>query len=402
MPLRGLDFKRSNQAIARFNQFLQYDLLDQMRTDRDVAVLEVSDRLMRERQKEGGEIEKNVAEFKSSLTDKEAYTKAMLDIAKLPEADYLVSMARLATDKNLPPQFHEPARGAAKKYASIVLPLAQAYYNASRGIGTANDAFAALKGGGVQGLTDYMEQSGMNIRAQQVAQTAAGEQGVQREKIAAEGEGRTQAQMDKMSERFIAWIGDTVKFLEAEGVQGESMIDAIFAEAKVRDPLMSEYRGSALQFLNQLKANVIRSGADALTDGNIAFITKAWNTPAIQGFVSENLTKVEGGEVVPGRKRGQPAPKPKKGGLPSPETGMSAADTERSAMGQRADQVQQYAVEWLQSKYPGADPKTYTQADWDTAKARAEAWIRILRGESTVEQEMARAEQEAAGTPIRK
>ena len=139
-----LDFSSSKQTLARFNQFLSYDLLDQMRSDRDADLMRVQDKLMRERQVEAGRIDIGVAEYKSALTDKEAYTKAMLDYAKLPGADYRVSMARLATDPNLPPQYHEAAIQAAKDYAAEIIPLAQAAYNASRGTGTWED-YAAMQ-----------------------------------------------------------------------------------------------------------------------------------------------------------------------------------------------------------------------------------------------------------------
>lgn len=411
MPLRGIDFSRSNQAISRFNQFLQYDLLDQFRSDRDVAILSVSDRLQRERQAEEGERQKDIAEFKSNLTDKEAYTKAMLDIGKLPQYDYLVSMARLATDPNLPPQFHDQARGAAKEYAALIGPLAAAAYNASRGLTTWEDYQSLLYGGGFKGMEEGMKETGTNIRARITANTAAGEQAVGRERIAAEGAGRAQAQTDKATERYIKWIDDTTQFLVGEGVQGEAIVGAgmpIYLESKSRDPLSSEDRGKALTYLQQLRAKVMKEGPDSLTDGNVSFITKVWNTPGVQGYVSERLKKVEGGVGGPpvagnGRGAAAPAAPARRGGVPNPDTGMSEGDEEASVMQQRTDQVQQYASQWLQTMYPGADPKTYTQDDWAKAKARAEAWVRVLRGESTMEEELARSEQEAAvGSVIKK
>jgi len=333
MPLRGLDFSRSNQAIARFNQFLQYDLMDQLRSDRDVGILQISDRLQRERQREAGQIEAGIAEFKSALTDKEAYIKAMLDISKLPEADYLMAMARLATDPNLPPQYHDAARNAAKKYASIAIPLAQAYYNASRGIGTATDAFNALQGGGVAGLTDYMKESGMNLRAQQVAKTAEDEQRLGYAKIAADVMGRTATAVEKKETAYIKWVDDTINFLVGEGVQGEALIGdmPIYLETKTRDPLSSTDRGKALTYLNRLKGQILNEGYASLTPGNLEFISKVWNTPAVQGYVSERL---KGGTPSPAPAAGQrprpgaaqPAPPSGAVGQVNPETGATVEE----------------------------------------------------------------------------
>jgi hypothetical protein len=355
MPLTGLDFSKSNRALSRFNEFLQYDLLDQMRSDRDVGILKVSDRLQRERQREAGEIDKDVAGFKSALSDKEAYLKAMLDIGQLPQYDYLVAMARLATDSNLPPQFHEQARGAAKEYAALIGPYSLALYNASRGQGDPDDAFAALKAGGIKGIEEWMKETGMNIRARQVAQTAAGEQAVQREKIAAEGEGRTAAATDKVTDRYIKWIDEAVQFLVGEGVQGEALTGdmPIYLETKTRDPLTSEHRGQALTWLNQLKAKVIREGADSLTDGNISFITKVWNTPSVQGFVTERLKKVDGGA---GGAAAAPAPTARgprgaTGGLPSPETGATPAEDQAAFEAIRTTLINQKIEEFINAVY---------------------------------------------------
>jgi len=71
MPIQ-LDFSRSNQTLARFNQFLTYDLLDQKRSERDVALMGIQDRLMRERQVQAGQIDVGVAEYKSAFSNEEA------------------------------------------------------------------------------------------------------------------------------------------------------------------------------------------------------------------------------------------------------------------------------------------------------------------------------------------
>lgn len=368
MPLRGMDFSRSNQALSRFNQFLQYDLLDQFRSDRDVAILQVSDRLMRERQREGGEIEKGVAEFKSALTDKEAYTKAMLDYAKLPGADYEVAMARLATDPNLPPQYHDAAKSAAKSYAARILPLAKAAYNASRGITTWQDYTNLLEGGGYKGMEEGMKETGTNIRARMTAETARGEQAVQRERIGAEATGKTQAQQDKVTDRYIKWIDETTQFLVGEGVQGEAITGEmpIFLETKTRDPLSSEHRGYALTYLNQLKAKVMREGPDSLTDGNVAFITKVWNTPLVQGFVSERLKTAGTTRVAGPAKAGAATP-----GTPpiSLETGNTAGETAEIQAQKKVNYINHYTELYIQSVFGGVrTPENIAQAKADATE----------------------------------
>ena len=281
-----LDFSSSKQTLARFNQFLSYDLLDQMRSDRDADLMRVQDKLMRERQVEAGRIDIGVAEYKSALTDKEAYTKAMLDYAKLPGADYRVSMARLATDPNLPPQYHEAAIQAAKDYAAEIIPLAQAAYNASRGTGTWEDYAAMLKGGGFRGMEEAYKESGTNIRASRQAGIEEQKLGIEREKLTDVGAGRTQAAAEKMTDRYIKWIDDTVSYLVGEGVQGQAMTGEmpIYLESKSRDPLSSQDRGFALTHLQNIKAQILRQGYETLTDGQLSFVSKVYNTPAVQGL----------------------------------------------------------------------------------------------------------------------
>ncbi len=354
MALRGMDFSNSNRAIARFNQFLQYDLLDQMKSDRDVDILKVSDRLQRERQIEAGEIDVGVARYKSALTDKEAYTKAMLDISKLPEADYLQAMARLATNPNLPPEYHGAARNAAQKYANMVRPLALAAYNASRGITTWDDYESILSGMGSKGLMDMTQETGMNIRAQGVAKTEGEKLGVEREKVRA-GIGKTGKSPEEVrAERYLKLIDDTIGHLQAEGVQGEALVGnmPIYLESKTRDPLSSENRGKALTYLNQLKVKVI--DGSPLTDANTSFITRVWNTPGVQGFVS-------------GRLSGAAEKKPTGAGLPNPETGVSEGDEAIAAQEKKAALIRHYADIYIQQVLGG------TRTPENEAKATADA-----------------------------
>lgn len=326
-----LDFSSSKQTLARFNQFLSYDLLDQMRSDRDADLMRVQDKLMRERQVEAGRIDIGVAEYKSALTDKEAYTKAMLDYAKLPGADYRVSMARLATDPNLPPQYHEAAIQAAKDYAAEIIPLAQAAYNASRGTGTWEDYAAMLKGGGFRGMEEAYKESGTNIRASRQAGIEEQKLGIEREKLTDVGAGRTQAAAEKMTDRYIKWIDDTVSYLVGEGVQGQAMTGEmpIYLESKSRDPLSSQDRGFALTHLQNIKAQILRQGYETLTDGQLSFVSKVYNTPAVQGFVTEKLKEPPAAGKRPPRPGAAGAPAPVAGGTQgglNPYTGNTAAD----------------------------------------------------------------------------
>ncbi|MDO8348664.1 MAG: hypothetical protein Q7T30_00390, partial [Planctomycetota bacterium] len=270
MPIQ-LDFSRSNQALARFNQFLQYDLLDKMRTDRDVDVMKIQDRLMREREVEKGNIDIGVARYKSVLTDKEAYLAAYLDISKLPEFASDHAMAILATDENLPAQFHPAAREGAKRWAERILPLAQAHYRMSRGQATQEDFEALNKYAGFKGSEEGMKETGANIRASRTAGIEEQKIGIEREKLTDVGAGRTQAAAEKMTDRYLKWVDDTVSYLVGEGVQGAAMSGEmpIYLESKSRDPLSSQDRGFALTHLQNIKTQILRQGYESLTDGQL-------------------------------------------------------------------------------------------------------------------------------------
>lgn len=294
MPLNA-DFSRSNRALARFNQFLQYDLLDQFRSDRDAALLQVSDKLQRERAVEQGQIDIGVAQYKSGLTEKEAYLKAALDISKQPHYDYLVSMAHMATDPNLPEQFKAQAKGAAEEYAKLILPLAEMAFKASRGEASWENYAAGIKGGGTKLMTDVMNESGQNYRANLGARTAEeanltsrDRNAVDRERIAADREGRDTASSDEVTKRYINMIETSIRHLEAQGVTpSQEKVPAIFMENKALNPLDKANQDKALTGLVDLWQRVSEGGAAALTPGNKTFIQRVWNAGAWQGATEE-------------------------------------------------------------------------------------------------------------------
>ena len=148
MPIR-LDFSRSNQTLARFNQFLTYDLLDQKKSERDVALMGIQDRLMRERQVEAGQIDIGVAEYKSALSNEEAWTKAKLEFAKQPRFEYLNAWANMATDTTVPEKYHQTIRNAVKARAEILGPVADAFQQSSVGKMSSKDAYAVLDAAGL-------------------------------------------------------------------------------------------------------------------------------------------------------------------------------------------------------------------------------------------------------------
>jgi len=361
MPI-PLDFSRSNQTLARFNQYLMYDLLDQKKSDRDVALMNIQDRLMRERQVEAGQIDIGVAEYKSALSNDEAWTKAKLEFAKQPRFTYLNSWANMAGDTTVPEKYHQTIRDAVKARAEILGPVADAFQQASVGKMSWKNAYATLDAAGIGGITDVMQEAGTGRRANLAAEVDREKLGVEREKLTDVGAGRTQAAQDKVTERYLKWIEDTTQFLVGEGVQGEAITGdmPIYLEAKARDPLSSEDRGKALTYLQQLRAQVLRQGPDSLTDGNISFITKVWNTAGVQGFVSDKLKKVEGGmqgSVAASAGKGAPAPVERRGGLPSPETGATTAEYDQALGAVRQTWINQKAAEFIKAVY-GETPST--------------------------------------------
>ena len=271
MPLKGMDFSRSNQAFARFNQFLQYDLLDQQRTERDKDLMRIQDRLMRERQAEAGDIEKSVAEYKTALSEKEAYTKAIIDIDKMPRFSRLSALSHMSTNPNLPEEYHAEARKAVEEYASVVKTLSMAYFMASRGQGTAEAAFHAADGGGLDGLTDWMQENAASWRHAEGLK-------FDREKLTAEGEGSEKAGQDEVTKRYITMIEKSLSHLQGQGVQGTALAgDArIFMENKTLNPLSAENQELAYTGLLDLWQRVADQGAGALSDGNKAFIRRVW------------------------------------------------------------------------------------------------------------------------------
>jgi hypothetical protein len=277
----GLDFSQSNKAISRFNQFLQADLLDQLSSDRDTMRLQVQDKLMRERAVEQGQIDMGVAGYKSALTDKEAYTKAMLDIAKMPEYDYLVSMARFATDPSLPEDKRAIAMNAAKEYGAISRALALSYYNASRGQGNPMDAYEALRGGGMKGLTDWMQTNGMGVR-----------EGMQQSRAERTEKAGIEADTTK------AWQGqikESRDYLVSQGVQGQAVTGEmkIFVDSKTLDPMNSEDRGYTLYHLNRIWQKITDEGPGSMTPGEKDFIAMAWNT-----YAANKAAGTMGGGIV--------------------------------------------------------------------------------------------------------
>ena len=359
MPIQ-VDFSRSNQTLARFNQFLIYDLLDKLRSDRDADLMRVQDKLMREREIERGEIDIGVAQYKSALTDKEAYTKAMLDFAKLPGADYLVTMARLATDPNLPDDKKTIAVGAAKEYAAMIIPLAQAAQAASEGTGTWENYAALLKGGGFKGMEEGYKESGAGRRANLAAEVDREKMGIEERKLTDVGAGRTQAAAEKMTDRYIKWVDDTVSYLVGEGVQSQAMTGdmPIYLESKSRDPLSSQDRGFALTHLQNIKTQILRQGYESLTDGQLSFISKVYNTPAVQGFVTEKLRTTPAAGTRPPRPGGALAPTAggTQGGL-SPVTGATNQEYDQALGSVRQTWINQKAAEFIKAVY-GEDQTT--------------------------------------------
>jgi hypothetical protein len=337
--------------------------------------MKVSDKLMREREIERGEIDIGVARYKSALTDKEAYTKAMLDYAKLPGADYLITMARLATDPNLPEDMKPIAAAAAKQYAEMIIPLARAAQAASNGTGTWEDYAALLKGGGFKGMEEGYKESGTNRRANLAAEVDREKLDVEEKRLTDTGAGRTQAAAEKMTDRYIKWVDDTVSYLVGEGVQGQAMTGEmpIYLESKSRDPLSSQDRGFTLTHLQNINGQILRKGYDSLTDGQLAFISKVYNTPSVQGFVTEKLKTNPPAPATPAagarppRPGGSPAPVAggTQGGL-NPYTGNTAEETAGIAAQKRQALVNHYTELYIQQVYGGArSPENIAQATAD-------------------------------------
>ena len=362
MPIQ-LDFSRSNQTLARFNQFLSYDLLDQMRSDRDAGLMQVQDKLMREREVERGQIDIGVARYKSALTDKEAYTKAMLDFAKLPGADYLVSMARLATDPNLPQNYHTIAAGAAKEYAAIILPAAQAAQAASEGKGTWEDYDALIKAGGFKGMEEGYKESGTNRRANLAAEVDREKMGVEREKLGAAERGVSVKATDEKAKQYVDWIDKTVAFISGEGVKGNALVDAVLflTGGKTRDPYAPEVYGKVLSDLQGLKRKILNN--EPLTRGNEDYIIKVWNARSLDA--SQAAGGAAGATGRPAETTQAPAAAGG-GGVPNVETGLTGQDEAGITAQKRQALVNHYTELYIQQVYGGArSPENIAQATAD-------------------------------------
>jgi hypothetical protein len=358
MPLQGLDFSRSNQALARFNQFLAYDLLDQNKSDRDVALMGIQDRLMRERQVEAGQIDMGVAEYKSALSNEESWTKAKLEFAKQPRFEYLNMWANMAIDKTVPEKYHPTIRNAVKERAAILGEMADAFQQASQGKMSWENAYAIGNAAGVKGLTEMTQEAGSNRRANLAAEVDREKLDVEEKRLTDTGAGRTQAAAEKMTDRYIKWVDDTVSYLVGEGVQGQAMTGEmpIYLESKSRDPLSSQDRGFTLTHLQNIKGQILRKGYGSLTDGQLAFISKVYNTPSVQGFVTEKLKTNPPAPATPAagarppRPGGSPAPIAggTQGGL-SPVTGATTAEYDQALAKVRETWIAQKEAEGIEA-----------------------------------------------------
>lgn len=347
MPLKGMDFSRANQAFARFNQFLQYDLLDQQRTERDKGLMMIQDRLMRERQAEAGDIEKSVAEYKTGLSEREAYTKAIIDIDKMPKFSRLSALAHMSTNPNLPEEYHAETRKAVEEYAEVVKKLSMAYFMASRGQGSAEDAFNAADGGGLDGLTDWMQENATSWRHAEGLK-------FDREKLTAEGEGSEKAGQDEVTKRYISMLEKSIQHLETQGVQGTAMSGdvRIFMENKTLNPLSAENQDMALTGLIDLWQRVIDQGAGALTEGNKAFIRRVWSA-GDWGERAANVRQPEGGAAPAGRGPvAAPAPAPARGGV-NLETGATPTETAGVDEAARQTAINHYVDLFIEQIYGG-------------------------------------------------
>jgi len=207
-----------------------------------------------------------------------------------------------------------------------------------------------------------MAESGTNRRANLAAEVDREKLGVEREKLTDVGAGRTQATAEKMTDRYLKWVDDTVSYLVGEGVQGQAMTGEmpIYLESKSRDPLSSQDRGFALTHLQNIKAQILRQGYESLTDGQLAFISKVYNTPSVQGFVTEKLTKNPADQAAPAAGTRPPRPggatAPVAGGTQgglNPYTGNTEADEAGIQAQKRTALVNHYVELYLQQVYGG-------------------------------------------------
>jgi len=363
-----LDFSRSNQTLARFNQFLAYDLLDQKKSERDVALMGIQDRLMRERQVQAGQIDIGVAEYKSALSNEESWTKAKLEAAKQPWFEYLNMWANMAIDETVPQKYHGTIRNAVKLRGEIIGRMADAFQQASQGKMSWENAYAIADSSGVKGLTEMTQEAGSGRRANLAAEVDREKMDIEERKLTDVGAGRTQAAAEKMTDRYIKWVDDTVSYLVGEGVQSQAMTGdmPIYLESKSRDPLSSQDRGFALTHLQNIKTQILRQGYESLTDGQLAFISKVYNTPAVQGFVSEKLKTTPAAGTRPPRPGGAgdlpPAMGGTQGGL-SPATGATNQEYDQALGSVRQTWINQKAEEFIKAVYGEAAPTPEIQQE---------------------------------------
>lgn len=357
MPLQGLDFSRSNQALARFNQFLSYDLLDQMRSDRDVEVMKIQDRLMREREVEKGNIDVGVARYKSALTDKEAYTKAWIDLSAKPgmEADHMLAM--LATNPDLPSEYQEAAKAAAKRWADAILPVAQAHYNVSRGAGTKEDFAVLNKFGGYKGAEEGYKEQGTNLRAERTAGIEEQKTAVEREKLGAAERGVSTKATDEKAKQYVDWIDKTVAFISGEGVKGNALMDTVMflTGGKTRDPYAPDVYGKVLSDLQGLKRKILNG--EPLTRGNEDYIIKVWNARSLDA--AKEPAPGPAGNAAPVA----PVAGGAGGGIPSPETGTRPAEYDQALGAVRQTWINQKAAEFIKAVYGETPPTPEIQAE---------------------------------------
>jgi len=333
-----LDFSESRKAIQRFNQFLQYDMLDKRASQRRMRQEEYANTLAMGRMERGAELEGGLEEKKSGLRMAEAQRKVLLDIARDPRFDQITAMIHLGRVGELPPGTEHLAEEAQSEMKPMLEKLTNALFAVQKGETTPDNYNSLLDGFGSQAAQWATERTSVNINARRQQKIEE-----ERNRIAGLTAGAGGFDIaDKYRREQVKYIDDAQGFVANEGAQpSTTALQRLMAQyqavtGKAPDPLPSKLRGQVLQYLQEIKQS-LKPGM-VMTPLQERFVAEAYNAYQLRGGAA---APVEGEAGVPPRAGvpGAPAADAGYGNLMDPYTGERQTDEAVAERGSREAQI---------------------------------------------------------------
>jgi hypothetical protein len=373
-----MDFTKTNETNARLQGFLQSNFLNKVANQRDTEQILLQDKLARERSTQQFQQAKDLEDFRSGLTIKEARTSAMLRMAQNPR---FTSLMQVTNMEGIPGVGSDPGvaaqiQKAKQELATWLEPLSQIVYGASHGTIDPKLLPKAFMASDLESVLKIVEESGRNARA---TMTESGQ-----------GAGLEWQKEKAGIDRWATTVDNAMAHLRTEGVEQPTnemtaAIRAAFAQGgRFPDPLNPQNRGYALEQLSSIR-NQINSGR--LPDqGQQSFISAVYNTWRIQGNQGAAAPAGAKGGATPVRAGETPAPivssgQRVPGGMPSPRTGLNAGEVGGAESVVKQNFISTYRERFLRKVYPEyydenavVDPQERATMERMAEQAATEYW----------------------------